>query len=227
MFDFDIKILPGAERVVFGGDVVIADDNGEVLDDFLVVKDANDLVLLIGGEQGFLVFAFLDLGAEVGGVYKNDIAFVGGIEEENGDVRAGGREDVAGHGDHTGEHLVFHEVLADAFFNAGLGSDETGGNDDGGFAFGAEGMDDVLDEEQIDGHLVLVLVRHIRNPGEESLVVSLGIEIVPELGEVEFERWIGDDEIEDAVQNRCHKMIRTSYRINKRIGSKKVNETYL
>ena len=38
---------------------------------------------------------------------------------------------------------------------------------------------------------------------------------------------IGDDEIEDAVQNRCHKMIRTSYRINKRIGSKKVNETYL
>ena len=57
------------------------------------------------------------------------------------------------------EHLLFHQVLSDAFLNAGLGGDEAGGHDDGGFAVRGERVDDVLDEEQIDGHLVLVLVR--------------------------------------------------------------------
>lgn len=138
VLDFHVEILPGAEGVVFCGDFLVADYDGKILDGFLLVEDADDLVFLGGGEEGFLVFAVLDLGAEVGGVDEDDVAFVGGIEEEDGDVGAGGGEDVAGHGDDSGEHLVFHEVLADAFFNPGLGGDEASGYDDGGFPFLAE-----------------------------------------------------------------------------------------
>jgi hypothetical protein len=40
-------------------------------------------------------------------------------------------------------------MLADAFVDAGLGGDEAGGDDNGGFALFAERVDDVLEEEQI------------------------------------------------------------------------------
>ena len=36
---------------------------------------------------------------------------------------------------------------------------------------GLEAGDDVLDEQQVDRHLVLRLVRHLGNAGEEALVV--------------------------------------------------------
>jgi hypothetical protein len=54
----------------------------------------------------------------------------------------------------------------------------------------------VLDEEQIDVHLVLVLVRHLGDAGEEAGAVGRGVELVAEVGEVELEGWIGDDEVE-------------------------------
>lgn len=196
MLDFYIEVLPGAEGVVFGGDFFVGDDDGKIFDGFLGIEDANDLVFFVGGEEGFLVFAVFDLGAEIGGIDEHDVFFVRGIEEENGDVGAGGGEDVAGHGDHTSEHFVFHEVLADFFLDAGLGGDEASGDDDGGFAFFREGVDDVLDEEQVDGHFVLVLVRHLGDAGEEALAVRLGIEFLAVVGEIELEGWIGDDDIE-------------------------------
>jgi len=198
VLDFHIEILPGAERVVFRGDLVVAHDDGEILDDFLAIEDADDLVFLGRGEEGFLVFAVFDLGAEVGGVDEDDVALVAGIEEEDGDVGAGGGEDVAGHGDHSGEHLVFHEVLAYAFFDPGLGGDEAGGHDDGGFPLLAQRGDDVLEEEQIDRHLVLGGWRDLGNPGEEALFVRGDIEFVAEVGEIQLEGRIGDDAVEHA-----------------------------
>ena len=90
MLHFHIEILSGAEGVVFGGDFLVGDDHGEILDGFPGVEDADDLVFLGGGQQGFLVFAVLDLGAEIGGVDENDVALVGGVEEEDGDIGAGG-----------------------------------------------------------------------------------------------------------------------------------------
>ena len=143
-----------------------------------------------------MVFAVFDFGAEIGGIDEDDVFLVGGIEEEDGDVGASGGEDVAGHGDHSGEHFVFHEVLADFFLDAGLGGDEAGGDDDGGFAFFREGVDDVLDEEQVDGHFVLVLVRHLGEAGEEALAVRFAIELIAVVGEIELEGGIGDNHIE-------------------------------
>ena len=43
MLHLHIKILPGAQRIVFLRNVLIADDNREVLDDFIGVEDADDL----------------------------------------------------------------------------------------------------------------------------------------------------------------------------------------
>jgi hypothetical protein len=54
----------------------------------------------------------------------------------------------------------------------------------------------VLDEEQVDGHLVLVLVRDIGDACEEALFVPFGVELFGVVGEVELEGWIGDDEVE-------------------------------
>jgi len=107
--------------VVFGGDVVVADDDGEVVDGLLAIKSLDDAVFFFGGEEGLLVFAVFDLFAELGGVDEDDVSFVGGVEKEDGDVGAGGGEDVTGHGDDAGEHLVFDEVLADLFIDAGAG----------------------------------------------------------------------------------------------------------
>jgi hypothetical protein len=56
-------------------------------------------------------------------------------------------------------------------------------------------VDDVLDEEQIDRHLVLVLVRDFRDAGEEALAVGRGVQLVAVVGEIEFEGRIGDDEV--------------------------------
>ena len=109
---------------------------------------------------------------------------------------ARGRKDVAGHGDDAAEHLVIHKVLADVFLDAGLGGDEAGGDDDGGAAFRREGVDDVLDEEEVDGHLVLVLVGDFGDAGKEARVVGLGVELAANVGEVEFEGRIGDDVVE-------------------------------
>jgi hypothetical protein len=50
MLHLYIKILAGAEGVVFGGDFLVGDDDGEVLDGFLGVEDADDLVFLGGGQ---------------------------------------------------------------------------------------------------------------------------------------------------------------------------------
>ena len=54
----------------------------------------------------------------------------------------------------------------------------------------------MLDEEQVDGHLVLVLVRDLGDAGEEAGVVGRGVELVAEVGEIQLEGWIGDDAVE-------------------------------
>ena len=50
MLHLHIKILPGAEGVVFRRDVFVGNDNRKIFDDFLVVENADDLVFLGGGE---------------------------------------------------------------------------------------------------------------------------------------------------------------------------------
>ena len=57
-------------------------------------------------------------------------------------------------------------------------------------------MDDVLKEEKIDSHPILFLSEHLRNSGKEALLVSLAVELVAKVGEIQLERRIGDDEVE-------------------------------
>ncbi len=87
-------------------------------------------------------------------------------------------------------------MLADAFVYARLGGDKAGGDDDGGFAGGAEGVDDVLEEEEVDGHGILLLGGDLGDAGEEAGVVGLGVKLVAEVAEIQFEGGIGDDVVE-------------------------------
>ena len=57
-------------------------------------------------------------------------------------------------------------------------------------------MDYVLKEEEVDSHLVLILFGDVRYAGKEALLVSLAVELVAEVGEIQLERRIGDDEVE-------------------------------
>jgi hypothetical protein len=110
----------------------------------------------------------------------------------------GGREDVARHRDDAAEHAALDEALADLPLDPGLGGDESGGHDDGGASGLAEGMDDVLEEQEVDGHLVLVLLRDVGDAGKEALLIRLRVELVAEVGEVELEGRIRDDVVEAA-----------------------------
>lgn len=83
ILDLDLKILPGGEGVVFGGDVVVGDGYGEIVDRFLGVEGLDDAVFFFAGEEGLLVFAVLDLGAELGSVDEDDVAVVGVVEEDD------------------------------------------------------------------------------------------------------------------------------------------------
>lgn len=66
----------------------------------------------------------------------------------------------------------------------------------GGFPLLAERGDDVLEEKQMDRHLVFVLVRNLWHPGEKAGAVVLGIEFVAVIGEIQHEGWIRDDAVE-------------------------------
>ena len=101
--------------------------------------------------------------------------------------RQRGGEEGAGHGNEAAEQFVVDQGLAGAFLDAGLGGDEAGGHDDGGTAIRLEAVDDVLDEEQVDRHLVFVLVRDLGDACKEALFVALGVELVAVVGEVELE----------------------------------------
>lgn len=162
----------------------------------LCVEGFDDAVFFLRRQQGLLVFAVFDLGAELGGIDEDHVAVVTGVEKEDGDVGAGGGKDVTRHGDDSGEHLVFHEVLADLFVDPALGGDESGRHDDGGFTRRAEGVNDVLDEEQVDRHRVLLLAGHFRHAGEEAALVGLAFEFVAEVAEVELEGRVRDDVVE-------------------------------
>ena len=106
-------------------------------------------------EQGFLVLAFFDGRAQLGSVHQHDVACgIGFVQKQNRDVRAGGGEDIARHRNHAAQHFILHQFLADFLFDAALGGQEAGRDDDGGFAFGRQRIDDVLDKEQVDRHLV-------------------------------------------------------------------------
>ncbi len=98
------------------------------------------------------------------------LSLVGGVDEENGDVGAGGGEDVAGHGDHAGQHLFVDQMLADAFVDAGLGGDEAGRHHDGRFAAGLERVNDVLQEQLVDCHFVGGLGLDLGDAGKKACV---------------------------------------------------------
>jgi len=67
-----------------------------------------------------------------------------------------------------------------------LGGDEAGGDDDGRFSGGGERVDDVLEKEEVDGHLVFRGLGDVGEAGEEAVFVFLGVELIAPVGEVEF-----------------------------------------
>jgi len=63
-------------------------------------------------------------------------------------------------------------------FDPALGSKESCRYHDGGFALRRKRKDNVLDKEQVNGHLVFTFIHNFRNAGKKALEVLLGIQIV-------------------------------------------------
>ena len=74
--------------------------------------------------------------------------------------------------------------------------DEAGGHHDRRLAAWFQRIDDVLEEELVDGHLVLGLLGDVRHPGEEAFLMVLGVQLVAEIAEIHLEGRIGDDVVE-------------------------------
>lgn len=160
------------------------------------VEGRDDAVFLLLREQGLLILAFLDDSAEFGCIHQNDIALgVGFVQKQDRDVRAGGGEDVAGHRDHATQHAPLYQFLADLAFDATLGGEEAGRDNDRRFTLGRERIDDVLDEDQVDRHLIF-LIGDVGNAREEALVVGFGVEVVAKVAEIQFEGRVRDNVIE-------------------------------
>ena len=87
-------------------------------------------------------------------------------------------------------------MLADAFVDAGLRGDEAGRHHHGRLAAGIQRINDVLQEQLVDFHLVRGLGFDLRNPGKEAFLVGFGVQLVAVIAEIQLERRIGDDVIE-------------------------------
>ena len=77
-----------------------------------------------------------------------------------------------------------------------MGGEEARRNDNRRLALGRERKDDVLNEDQINCHLVFVFVQRFGNARKEALVVGFGVEVVAEVAEIQFEGRVRDDVIE-------------------------------
>ena len=198
VFDFDVEILSGGKAVVFFFDFVVRDDDGKIVDSFFVAKRFYDLLNFVGTKAFLFVGAFLVFFSELGGVDKDDgICAAGFIEEEHGDIRSRGCENVGGHGNATVNDFFIDEFLQNFLFDSGFGGDEAGGDDDGGFSCGSEGIDDVLKEAGVNRHFGfgwIELCRSVGNSRPEAF--RLRSEVGARVVEIKFERRIGDDEIE-------------------------------
>ena len=195
VFDLHLKILPRAQAVILGGDVLVVHHHREILHRLFAVESSDDAVFFGIREQGLLVLAVFDFGAEVGGIDQHHALLVGVVDKQDGDVCAGGGEDVAGHGDHASKHFVVHQMLTNFSFDTALCGDEAGGYNHRRFAAGFQRIDDVLEKEQIDGHLIFLFCRNFRHPGEEAYLMFLGVQLIPEIAEIHLERRIGNDVI--------------------------------
>ena len=198
VFDFDVEVLSRGKGVAFFFDFVVRDDDGEAVFGFLLEEGVFDFFDFVVSEACTFVVAVFIFFAELGGVDEDDFFSAARIiEEDDGDVCAGGGEDVGGHGDAAVDDMVFDDVFEDFFLDGGFGGDKACWDDDGAFAVGLEGIEQVLDEAKEDFHRGLGGVDFLWcgwDAGEEA--VGIFCDFVALIWEVEFERGIRDDEVE-------------------------------
>lgn len=172
VFDFDVEILSGGKAVVFFFDFVVGDDDGKIVDGFLVAERFYNLLNFVPAKAFLFVGTFSVFFAELGGVDEDDgIVRAGFIEEEHGDVCSRGCENVGGHGNATVNDFFIDEFLQNFLFDSGFGGDEAGGDNDGGFPVRCEGIDDVLKEAGVNRHFGFGWIEPCRGVGISKWVM--------------------------------------------------------
>ena len=141
VFDFDLEILPRAERILFLLNLAQGNEDTEIVFFPALVECLDDALYFLVGEVGALVLRALDflLRAEVRGVHEQCLS-VGRslrVKEQHGDVGARVREDVGGHGDHAAQEFFLDDIFPDFQRDARGRGEESRRDDDSGFAFRA------------------------------------------------------------------------------------------
>ena len=54
----------------------------------------------------------------------------------------------------------------------------------------------MLQEQLVDRHLIDGFLRDVGQAGKEPVLIGLCVQIIAEITEIHFERWIGDDVVE-------------------------------
>ena len=84
-------------------------------------------------------------------------------------------------------------MLPDLLLDTGTSGQEACGNDHCRFAFGAKGIDDMLQEHQINRHLILVLVGNVRDARPKAFLIIIASQCIPAVREVHVKRRIADN----------------------------------
>lgn len=73
---------------------------------------------------------------------------------------------------------MIHQIFADALVDAGLSRNKAGWHHDGCFTTRFEGVDDVLQEQLVNFHLVLGFGFDLGNAGKEALFVLFTVQLI-------------------------------------------------
>lgn len=141
VFDFDLEILPRAERNLFLLNLAQGNEDTEIVFFPAFVECLDDALYFFVREVGALILRAFDflLRAEVRGVHEHRLSVRRSlrVEEQHGDVGARVREDIGRHGDHAAQEFLFDDVFSDFQRDACRGGQEARRDDDGGFALRA------------------------------------------------------------------------------------------
>ena len=74
------------------------------------------------------------------------------VKKKNGDIGAGAGENVGWHGDHAAQHPFLDQIFPNFLRNTRSGCQKTGRHNNGRFPFRGKGINNVLNEQQIDCH---------------------------------------------------------------------------
>ena len=140
-----------------------------------------------------MVFAVFDFFAQVRSVNQHHLVFITAIHKQDGDIGTCSGKNIGGHGNDASQHFVLHQIFTDALIDPRLRRNKAGWHYYRSFTTRFKRVDDVLQEQLVNFHLVLGFGFNLGNSGKEAFFVFFVVQLIAKIAEIHLERWIRDD----------------------------------